>query len=158
MESISPTDQKSVKAITRFVSQRWTEKLAAKGWTPICHDFVDRFTELPQPLTPTEAMLVILLMRFKWDDRNPFPSLKRLAGMLGLKSTAIRNHVRSLESKGCLQRVYRTGYSNAFDLNPLFRLLENLPEKTKRRPLVENQSSGSPLPAPAPAQHNFEDL
>ena len=106
------------------MATRWTDKLVKKGWAPIAHSFLDLYARLPEPLTTTEAMVVVMLMRFKWDDRHPFPSLKRLARMMGLGSTSIRNHIRSLEKKGYLTRIYRTGFSNSFDLTPLFQALE----------------------------------
>jgi hypothetical protein len=110
--------------ITRKVAARWTESIAHGGWAPIAHDFLDNYHRLPNPLTTIEAMVVILLMRFKWDERHPFPSAKRLGRMMGLGSTSIRNYFRSLEGKGYLQRIKRPGSSNAFDLTPLFREVE----------------------------------
>jgi len=114
----------SERVVNRMVADRWTPEIVRKGWAPIAHSFLDLYTKLPQPLTTTEAMVVIMLMRFKWDDRHPFPSLKRLGRMMDLGSTSIRNHIRSLESKGYLTRIYRSGFSNAFDLRPLFEALE----------------------------------
>lgn len=122
----------SEKVVSRLVAIRWTEKIAKKGWAPIAHAFLDCYRRLPKPLTTTEAMVVIMLMRFKWDARNPFPSLKRLARMMGLGDTSIRNHVRSLEKKGYLDRIYRTGRSNAFDLSPLFEAIESTMERLER--------------------------
>ena len=117
-------DEISDRVVTRRVAARWSEGLVRKGWVPIYHSFLDLYAQLPIPLSPTEAMVVVMLMRFKWDDRNPFPSLKRVGSMMGLGSTSIRNHVRSLEKKGYLKRVYRNGYSNSFDLTSLFHGIE----------------------------------
>jgi hypothetical protein len=52
--------------------------------------------------------------------------------MMGLGSTSIRNHIRSLEKKGYLTRIYRTGFSNSFDLTPLFRALEETLERSEK--------------------------
>ena len=122
----------SDRVVTRLVATRWSDKLVQKGWAPIAHSFLDLYAQLPEPLTPTEAMVVVMLMRFKWDERHPFPSLKRLGRMMGLGSTSIRNHVRSLERKGYVARVYRTGFSNSFDLTPLFRALEEAMERADK--------------------------
>jgi hypothetical protein len=116
--------QMSDRVVNRLVADRWSPEIVKKGWAPIAHSFLDLYTKLKTPLTTTEAMVVIQLMRFKWDDRHPFPSLKRLGRMMGLGSTSIRNYIRSLEEKGYLNRIYRSGFSNAFDLRPLFEALE----------------------------------
>ena len=131
-----PAEQQAATAsdrvVTRLVATRWTDKLVKKGWAPIAHSFLDLYAQLPEPLTTTEAMVVVMLMRFKWDDRHPFPSLKRLARMMGLGSTSIRNHIRSLEKKRYLTRIYRTGFSNSFDLTPLFQALEATLERSEK--------------------------
>jgi DNA-binding transcriptional regulator YhcF (GntR family) len=114
----------SDRVITRKVAARWTESIAQGGWAPIAHDFLDNYRRLPKPLTTIEAMVVVMLIRHKWDDRHPFPSVKRLGRMMGLGSTSIRNHIRSLEAKGYLKRIRRPGSSNAFDMSPLFQEVE----------------------------------
>ncbi|ODU00382.1 MAG: hypothetical protein ABS79_03450 [Planctomycetes bacterium SCN 63-9] len=73
-----------------------------------------------------EAMLVIHLMRHKWDDAPPFPGFKTLAGRMGVTATSVRNLARSLELKGYLKRHKRVGTTNHFELSPLFRALERL--------------------------------
>lgn len=133
-------NQSSDRVVSRLVALRWTERLAKTGWAPICHAFLDFYTKLPKPLSATEAMVVIMLIRHKWDDRLPFPSLKRLGRMMGLGDTSIRNYIRSLEAKGYLSRVYRSGRANAFDLGPLFEALEaamDRAEREKRKPRAE---------------------
>jgi hypothetical protein len=121
---MAATPNQSDRVITRKVAARWTETIAHGGWAPIANDFLDNYRRLPKPLSTIEAMVVIMLMRFKWDDRHPFPSAKRLGRMMGLGLTSIRNYIRSLEGKGYLQRIKRPGSSNAFDLTPLFREIE----------------------------------
>ena len=69
-------------------------------------------------------MLIIHLMRHKWDSKMPFPGSKLLAKRMGISATAVRGHARSLERKGYLKRIKRTGTTNKFDLSPLFRALE----------------------------------
>ena len=81
---------------------------------------------LAPPLTTPEAMLVIHLMRHKWDEAPPRPAIKTLAKRIGISHVAVRNHARSLERKGCLRRIMRIGLANEFDLTPLFRKLESL--------------------------------
>lgn len=108
----------------RKVSTRWTERLAAAGWTPVCDAFLEGYHRLNPVISNPEAMLIIHLMRHKWDSKMPFPGSKLLAKRMGISATAVRGHARSLERKGYLKRIKRTGTTNKFDLSPLFRALE----------------------------------
>ncbi len=87
---------------------------------------MDSYTKLTPPLSNAEAMLVIHLMRHKWDAAPPFPGFKTLARRMGVTTTSVRNHARSLEKKGYLLRQKRVGTTNHFELNPLFLALEKL--------------------------------
>jgi hypothetical protein len=113
-------------AMQRSVADRWTASLTQGGWTPVSDFFLDHYHELPHPLSSSEALVVIHLIRHKWTRDAPFPSLKRIGGKMGITATAVRNHVRSLEQKGYVQRVPKAGFANAFDLQPLFNALERL--------------------------------
>jgi len=137
--------QPSERVVTRMVSDRWTEKLAKTGWAPICHAFLDLYRQLPEPLTTTEAMVVIMLIRHKWDNRLPFPSLKRLGRMMGLGITSMRNYMQSLEAKKYLLRVRRSGRSNAFDLTTLFEALEATMDRVAREKTATRTQAMEPL-------------
>jgi DNA-binding MarR family transcriptional regulator len=109
---------------SREVSARWTEALVSQGWTPVADFFLDNYAKLEPPLTNAEAMLVIHLVRHKWDDAPPFPGFTTLARRMGISPTAARGHARSLEKKGYLVREMRVGTTNRFDLRKLFTALE----------------------------------
>jgi hypothetical protein len=115
---------KSKERLPRQVSARWTESLTQKGWTPVADFFLDSYAKLQPPLTNAEAMLVIHLIRHKWDEAPPFPGFTTLAGRMGISTTAARGHARSLEKKGYLVRQMRIGTTNKFDLSSLFAALE----------------------------------
>lgn len=121
-----PPAPKSGGVAERLVSSRWTPRLVAGGWTPVADFFLDSYTRLDPPLSTSEAMLVIHLMRHKWDKEMPFPGFKSLARRMGITATSVRNHARSLEQKGYLRRHVQVGTTNRFDLEPLFRALEEL--------------------------------
>ena len=78
-------------------------------------------------------MLVIHLIRHKWDEDPPFPGFTTLARRMGISQTATRAHARSLEKKGYLLRQMRVGTTNKFDLRPLFLALEKLQEYERGR-------------------------
>ena len=114
---------KAADPVTRSVAARWTPKLA-KSFTPVSDYFLENYHRLKFPLTSAEAMLVIQLMSFKWDEEMPYPSFKRLATRMGKSVTAVRKDARSLQGKGCLRRYKQVGTTNRFDLTPLFEQLE----------------------------------
>lgn len=108
------------------VAVRWTPTLVEGGWAVVSDFFLSNYARLVPPLTNTEAMLVIHLIRYKWDERPPRPAFKTLAKSMGLTTTAVRGHARSVEKKGYLKRVQRVGAPNRFYLEPLFEKLEAL--------------------------------
>jgi hypothetical protein len=110
----------------RDVAKRWTPALARGGWTPISDFFLDNFHRLEPSMTHGEAMLVVLLMRHKWDDAPPFPGFKSISRRMGISITAARQLARRLETKGYLIREKQKGATNRFHLQPLFQALEAL--------------------------------
>ena len=112
--------------INQSIANRWTTKLVSGGWTPISTYFIDNYHRLNPRLSSLEAMLIIQLIRHKWDERDPHPTFTTLAKRMGISATATRNHARSLEKKGYLRRIPTQGSSNHFDLKPLFAALERL--------------------------------
>lgn len=114
----------ATKAVQREIGHRWTPRLAKAGWTPICDYFLKNLRRLN--VSPTEAMVIIQLMSFKWDEKAPFPALKTIANRLGITSTSVRSHIRKLEKRKLLTRSFTTGTTNRFFLEPLFLKLEAL--------------------------------
>ena len=106
----------------RSHATRWKhEGLFAKGYVSVPTLFLHVYGQLkPHPLSPAEAMFVVHLMQFKWDERAPFPSHKTLARQMGVSDKQTRRYAASLIEKGYLKRIERTGRTNQFDLSPLF--------------------------------------
>jgi hypothetical protein len=124
----------------RDVAKRWTAKLAKGGFTPVVMTFLEHYARMTPPLTTPEAMLVIHLMSFKWDDAMPWPAFKTLAKRMGISATAVRNHARSLETrKKYLVRHKRVGQPNLFDLTPLFTALEKVQAAEEQRKAAEQK-------------------
>lgn len=110
-------------AVSRQVADRWTPRLADAGWTPISDVFLANYHRLK--ISHSEAMVIIHLMSFKWDQSAPFPSVGTIARRMGISPPAVRSHFRSLGKKGLLTRE-KTGSTNRFHLNALFQALEVL--------------------------------
>src|SRR5262245_41570447 len=102
---------------TRYPSAKeYLQTRTDDGWTPVSDFFLDHYAQLEPPITNAEAMLVIHLIRHKWDNAPPFPGFTTLARKMGISTTAARGHARSLETKGYLVRHMRVGTTNKFDL------------------------------------------
>lgn len=130
-----PSAPKGGGVAERLVSTRWTPALVAGGWTPVSDFFLDSYARLDPPISTSEVVLIIHLMRHKWDQAMPFPGFKTLSRRMGVTATSVRNRARSLEEKGYLRRLKRIGTTNHFDLVPLFEALERLQaSESPRRP------------------------
>lgn len=127
----SSSDEKN-----RSLTARWKhEVLLDKGWVPVPVRFFELYAQLkPFSLTPGEAMFVLHLMQFKWEEAAPFPGYKRIAGQMGISHKMARTHAKSLETKKLLRRQMRVGQTNRFDLVPLFDALSAAMTGHRRKP------------------------
>jgi hypothetical protein len=91
------------------IEKRWTARLAL----PFCgvsSYFLANYHRLAaapgQPgLNSTEAVLIIQLHDFKWDDRHPFPTVGTLAVRLGVTPRHVRDTMKALQERGYLLRI-----------------------------------------------------
>lgn len=120
------------------IEDRWSESVAEGGWSAVPNLFLDSYAELG--LSPTEAMVIIHLMSFKWDDKLPFPSVATLKSKLGLSDSRLRVLLRGLEAKQVVERVRRKGRSNEYAFDGLISKLEQLKRSKKAR----ERNSGQP--------------
>ena len=120
---------------TYSVSGRWTEYLARSGHVPVVNAFLDYYKDLD--LTDTEAMFIIHLMSYKWDEQHPFPTYAKIAEVMHLKEDSLRRMTLRLQNAGFLRREKVDG-RKVFDLTPLF---EKLTECVKEsQPNIEIES------------------
>jgi hypothetical protein len=108
------------------VAAQWGNKsgLFDSGFLVVPHKFLRQYARLrPAPLTSGEALFVLHLMSFKWNEAAPFPTYKRIAGYMGVSDKMARRYAQSLQRKGYLRRQFRTRATNAFDLTDLFNAL-----------------------------------
>jgi DNA replication protein len=121
------------------IGKRLTPKLAER-YTAVPAIFLEHYHRLN--VSSSEAMLIIHLLSFKWDEKKPFPRVARIADRMGMTETAVRQNARSLEKKHLLLRIQRSGTSNLFDLTPLFKKLEEiLVEEEKAKALLDSSST-----------------
>ena len=107
------------------IGLRWSQRLAKDGFVPVVNHFLDHYHALkPYSLTHSEAMFVIHLIRYKWDESAPYPGYKTLAKQMGISHKSARRYAQSLEEKHYLRRRMRIAETNKFDLSPLIVALE----------------------------------
>lgn len=104
------------------IADRWTPAIAARGYTPAANAFMENYAALE--ITNSEAMFLMQLMYHKRSKKMPYPKFAVIAKRMGITPTAARNHARSLQAKGFIKRVFRSGSTNQFDLKPLFDAIE----------------------------------
>jgi DNA-binding MarR family transcriptional regulator len=115
----------SKRADKYSIARAWTPSLANSRFVPVVRAFLENYSSLkPFSLTHGEAMFVIHLMQFKWDEAAPFPGYKRIARLMGVSDKMVRRYALSLEQKGYLVRITRQARTNRFDLRKLFSALE----------------------------------
>jgi hypothetical protein len=143
----------------RSYASRWKHpELIQDGYLVIPSAFLRHYATLkPHPLNSGEALFVINLMAFKWDEEAPFPGYKTLAARMGISDKMARRYAQSLEVKGYLRRQIRTGQTNRFDLTPLFDTLRraHLEERRARRrrtPRREENAASQPTATRKSAQ------
>jgi len=126
----------SATAITtkkRSVASRWTAALAATGHAPVTRGFLRNYSQLKPALSHGEAMFVIHLFDFKWDNAAPWPGYSVLAKYMGVSPKQVRRFAKSLEDKKYLLREQREAQTNRFHLDGLFQALEKLIAEGKAR-------------------------
>jgi hypothetical protein len=110
---------------TRSAAARWggDEELFKEGFLSVPHRFLRHYASLEPPLTSGEALFVLQLMTFKWDEAAPFPSYDRIAKAMGVTHKMVRRYAQRLQRKGYLRREFQMRATNKFDLTGLFRAL-----------------------------------
>ena len=127
MAVVASEEPASAPKKSRTYADRWKyPELLTPGYLVVPSIFLLHYSRLkPYSLTNGEVLLVLHLMDHKWDQAAPFPSYGTLARRMGVSTKMVRRYAQTLEQKGYLQRVTRTGNTNLFDLGPLFnKLLE----------------------------------
>lgn len=116
----------------RQIAQRWGGKAALSesgGFLAVPLAFLKYHAVIRPKLKPAEAMFVLQLMSYKWDENAPFPGYKTIAKRMGVSEVYARKIARGLEDKGLLVRRLRVSQTNLFDLQPLFDKLAEHVEK-----------------------------
>lgn len=116
----------------RSVQGRWGELLTSAGFAPVPSYFLRLYHKLQvcsgkraRPMNSTEAMIIIHLSDFKWDERDPWPSVGTIAERLGISVRSTREAMSTLEKAGLLTRkLSNRGETNRYNFKGLIVKLE----------------------------------
>lgn len=143
------TESAAVGAALSRIARRTSERLAKRGFCPVPSYFLANYYRLPPPvagqrgLTSTEALLIVHLLDFKWDEHHPFPSVEMLATRMGMSKRMIRRAMSHLEECKLVERIIDRRRANRYDLSGLFVALERLMDADSSR------EAGEAVPAAA---------
>lgn len=104
-------------------AKQWSSVIAAKGYVSLPNCLV--FCQHNLGIDNGEFKTLAYLIACNFSKDKPWPSVNTIAGGSGSRPGTVRNHLRSLEGKGIIRRIYRTGSTSKYDLNPLIHRLTN---------------------------------
>ena len=128
---------KHTQRIASSFDARWSPEVGRVGFfmKPAC--LVRCFADFG--LTKSEAIVLDLLFSYWYDYEKPpeaFPSAGTIGKALGMGYSTVGTHIRSLEMKGYIVRIERTGTSNKYDLQPT---IDEVRYHVSKRHLLENE-------------------
>tara|TARA_R110000787_G_scaffold141302_2_gene254774 strand:+ start:438 stop:881 length:444 start_codon:yes stop_codon:yes gene_type:complete len=134
------------------VLEKWGKEVAERGFTQIPNYLllINQFLSDENRLTPGEVNVLFQLVGAWWrKSEMPYPALKTIAVRAGISDRQAQRAVTRLEKLNLLKRTKRKGAggliaSNAYDLNPLVRFLEQVakafPNEFPRKVSVEDRA------------------
>jgi Helix-turn-helix domain len=129
------------KPVPRQWVVRWKhESLFEGSYLPVPDAFFKLTATLRPQITPTQALLLLHLMSYKWRADAPWASYDTLGKGLGLGAKQIGRLVKGLERNGYLQVEERSGRSNRFVLD---RFHDALDAAVAREATVEQVGGGN---------------
>jgi len=120
------------------IDSRWSAKVSRSGFSAVPTSFLRHYAQLG--ISSTEAMLLIHIMAHKWNDRLPFPAVKKLADEMGRSVSQVRARLSSLEKRGFIRRVARKGRSNLYDPAALISRLEKAIDDYNQKVAAEREA------------------
>lgn len=105
-------------------ANRWSKAIEEHGYTSLPTLLLFKRTSLN--ISVPELHIVLCIESFRWDKRNPWPSMNSIAKRAQRSTRATRNHISSLEKKGLIKRKYHTGTSSSYSLEPLIAKLDQM--------------------------------
>lgn len=105
-------------------ANRWSKAIEEHGYTSLPTLLLYKRTVLN--ISVSEVYIILCIESFRWDKRNPWPSMSSIAKRAQCSARTARGHISSLEKKGHIRRHYRTGTSSSYSLEPLVSKLDQM--------------------------------
>lgn len=118
-------EKKLMSTTTTHIEKLWGKSILSEGFTSIPNILPRIYRKLN--ITHGELGLILNILTYKHDERNPFPSYATLADNMDCSEKQIQKYTQSLVTKGLLNVQQRmTAYnqfgSNEYDLTPLIEV------------------------------------
>ena len=118
--------------------EKWGETTHEQGWTYVPNILLEHQAELG--ITPAELNVILMVMKYWWErDNLPWPSVKRVADAMGRSRSVVQRHIRALENRGYVKRLYRkdsknkkANLSNQYDFNGLVKAVNKIARKRQK--------------------------
>jgi len=88
---------------------------------------------------PADALLLIVLLSYKSDERLPYPSINTLAQAINKSQPTVFRRLSALEHAGFLKRRRRANQSNEYDLSGLFEKIRQFEDEPDGPQMVEEK-------------------
>jgi len=128
-ETLPPSSSSPSDPIDRRLVVRYGVALLTGGYTALPTYAWAYYARLG--VSEAEMVLIAQLCTYWWGGRDPYPGEAALAARMGKTARTIQGYLRSLEAKGLLHIESRHSshgqqHTNAYDLRPFFRAVEDL--------------------------------
>ena len=105
--------------------RKWGATTHKQGWTYVPNILLEHQSELG--ITSSELNVIMTVMKHWWErDSLPWPSVKKVAECIGCDRSTVQRHIRNLEKRGLIRRIYRkdtrkekASLSNEYDFTGL---------------------------------------
>jgi DNA-binding MarR family transcriptional regulator len=97
--------------------KQWEDSLNSRGFVRLPNCLI--FCQKELGLTSQELTVLCGLLVYAFENLEIYPSVASLGRASGMKTNTIRNHLRSLDGKGFIRRMYNTGDSTTYNVAPL---------------------------------------
>jgi hypothetical protein len=118
-------------------ADKWSPAIASHGHTSMPNLLINNLDLLN--ITSAELATLAAILTFKWDSRDPYPSINTLALLVCRTDRTVRRHLESLESKKLIKRVARPNQPSEYDISALIGKLNMLAKNVlpgQKRPLT----------------------
>jgi DNA replication protein len=120
--------------------------IADSGTTTIPRLITNHYAELG--IKPQVAMLIVHIYDFKWDSRDPYPSLEKVAKLMGLTRRAINKYLEELKKKKLLDVYERFDpqFGQQTNIYDFTRLVDKVVKLEQKR--LENEEASIKVNTP----------